>query len=214
MPNGDNDDLAEFGNSIFSIGDSTPDKNKVKLRRILDGGSSGFSGKTPDYYRNKFNKILDKIVCKDSQGKWMTKETGGNKEFLMKGDDGTGNSCSHLIIGKLYSSGNSDAIKTHSQELNKIIRQLDNLKRDLLANGGGVPNQAEHIIKSDINLSNDQQILLNKIEKLQEFKKHGGIELNNITYTGKSKKILEMVYYISAIGIMGLFIMNQLKNGK
>lgn len=214
MPNGDNDDLAEFGNSIFSIGDSTPDKNKVKLRRILDGGSSGFSGKTPDYYRNKFNKILDKIVCKDSQGKWMTKETGGNKEFLMKGDDGTGNSCSHLIIGKLYSSENSDAIKTHSQELNKIIIQLDNLKRDLLADGGGVPNQAEHIIKSDINLSNDQQILLNKIEKLQEFKKHGGIELNNITYTGKSKKILEMVYYISAIGIMGLFIMNQLKNGK
>jgi hypothetical protein len=213
MPNGDNDDLAEFGNSIFSIGDTTPKKNKVKLRTILEGGSDEFSGKTPDYYRNKFNKILDKIVCKDSQGKWMTKTN--NEEFLMNGDDGAGNSCSHLIVGKLLSSKDSNALNTHSKNLNKIIQQLDNLKKELLGDGGGgVPKQANHIIKSDLNLSNDQQILLNKIEKLQEFKKYGGIELNNISYTGKSKKILEMVYYISAIGIMGLFIMNQLKKGK
>jgi hypothetical protein len=208
-----NDDLAEFGNSIFSIGDSTPQKNQVKLRKILAGGNDEFSGNAPDYYRNKFNKILDKIVCKDSQGKWMTKEENGNKEFLMKGDDGAGNSCSHLIVGKLYSSLDDGAIKDNTGKLNKIIQQLDNLKKELLGDGGGVPNQAEHIMKSDLNLSNDQQILLNKIEKLQEFKKYGGIELNNITYTGKSKKILEMVYYISAIGIMGLFIMNQLKKG-
>ena len=214
MPNGDNDDLAEFGNSVFSIGDSTSDKNKVTLRTILHGGSDEFSGKTPDYYRNKFNKILDKIVCKDSQGKWMTKDDGAGEEFLMKGDDGAGNSCSHLIVGQLYSSQNANAIKDNTGKLNKIIQQLDNLKKELLGDGGGVPNQAEYIMKSDLNLSNDQQILLNKIEKLQEFKKYGGIELNNITYTGKSKKILEMVYYISAIGIMGLFIMNQLKKGK
>ena len=209
-----NDDLADFGNSIFSIADSTPQKNQVKLRKILDGGSDEFSGNAPEYYRNKFNKILDKIVCKDSQGKWLTKEENGNKDFLMKGDDGAGNSCSHLIVGQLYSSPNARAIKDNTGKLNKIIQQLDNLKKELLGDGGGVPNQAEHIMKSDLNLSNDQQILLNKIEKLQEFKKYGGIELNNITYTGKSKKILEMVYYISAIGIMGLFIMNQLKKGK
>lgn len=83
-----------------------------------------------------------------------------------------------------------------------------------MGDSGGIPGQAKFIMDKDLKLSSDQQILLNKIDKLQEFKKHGGIELNNITYTGKTKKILEMVYYISAIGIMGLFIMNQLKKGK
>ena len=59
-----NDDLADFGNSIFSIADSTPQKNQVKLRKILDGGSDEFSGNAPEYYRNKFKqiKILDEYL--------------------------------------------------------------------------------------------------------------------------------------------------------
>jgi hypothetical protein len=105
-------------------------------------------------------------------------------------------------------------LKENTNTIVKIINQLDSLKSSLLGDGGGIPNQAKIIMKDDINLSSDQQILLNKIDKLQEFKKHGSIETNEIAYTGKSKKILELVYYISAIGIMGLFIINQLKKGK
>lgn len=203
--------LDEFGKSIYTIADSTPQKNQVKLASMLEGGNSDSGGKLPAYYNNKFNKILDNIVCKSSDGKWLTTkdDTTNEKEFVM-----TSSACSNLAVGKLLSSTSENALKENTNTIVKIINQLDSLKSSLLGDGGGIPNQAKIIMKDDINLSSDQQILLNKIDKLQEFKKYGSIETNEIAYTGKSKKILELVYYISAIGIMGLFIINQLKKGK
>ena len=137
-----NDDLADFGNSLFSIGENTTEKNKVKLRTMLDGGSSEFNGKNPAYYRNKFNKILDKLVCKDSNGKWMTK-TDDPGEFVM-GDntDGPGNTCSYTLAAKLFASRGENSLREADRAIIAVTNELNELKRELLGDSGGIPGQA------------------------------------------------------------------------
>jgi len=198
-----NDDLDNFGKSIYTISnDAKP--NSIKVRNMLNGGDSDFNGPLPSYYRAQLNKIMEQLVCQDQKGKWVVDDK--TKEFDMT-------SCGQeTIVGKLLAAkGPVPDLKTATNNINKIIKNLYALRRTLIGSGGGIQHQAKYIMGSDINLSKDQQILLTKLDELQKFKKYGAVEQNELTYTGKSKNILELIYYISGISIMILFIINQSK---
>ena len=110
--------LDEFGKSIYTIANSTPQKNQVKLASMLEGGNPDDGGKLPSYYNNRFNKILDKIVCKGSDGKWLTTTDSDSSEIEFVFASPT---CSNLAVGKLLNSSSETVLEENTKTIVKII---------------------------------------------------------------------------------------------
>ena len=163
----------------------------------------------PNTYRLRFNKILNNFLCKDSDtNKWKINSTNGEYDV----DCATSywkklmNNKSDFSPPYSHSSGKPKVVYNFEQDLQKLI----DLKKDLLgegAGGGQISKQGSKILLDDFQLSKSQKELMDKLDEVQKFKKDYAGDAKDITYIGKSKKQLELAYYIGGIGIMLLFIL-------
>ncbi len=185
-------------------------KNDEWTFRDLIGNSGDLTSKTsPNTYRLRFNKILEKFLCRDNNdnatGTWLM----NNNEYDF--------SCSTSLYSKLirnkgdFSSPLEPGQKPLIvQEFEEEIDKLVKLRKELLGEGatsGQIAKQANKLQADDKNLSVSQVHLLNKLDEVQNFKKGYAGDIKNATYIGKSRKQLELAYYVGGIGVMLLFIL-------
>ena len=74
------------------------------------------------------------------------------------------------------------------------------------ASSGQLAKQAKKLNGDNINLTASQVNLLNKLDEYKILKGYAN-DIKNATYIGKSKKQLELAYYVGGIGVMLLFIL-------
>tara|TARA_A100001011_G_scaffold339740_1_gene371362 strand:+ start:263 stop:868 length:606 start_codon:yes stop_codon:yes gene_type:complete len=166
----------------------------------------------PNTYRIRFNKILKNFLCEDttsSNNRWALSSENKN-EYLTR--------CSTTLHDQLIQKkGQFENISMNSDSkpeiVEKIEREIDNLvklRQELLgagASSGQLAIQAKSLYSDDLKLSNSQKNLLKKLDEVQKFKKDYAGDVKDVTYIGKSKKQLELAYYIGGIGVMLLFIL-------
>ena len=178
--------------------------------RDLIGNSGTLTSKThPNTYRLRFNKILEKFLCRDNNDNSTATWLMNNNEYDF--------SCSTSLYSKLIRNKGDFSASLQPgqkplivQEFEEEIGKLEKLRKELLGEGatsGQISKQAKKLHSDNINLTGSQINLLNKLDEVQNFKKGYAGDIKNATYIGKSRKQLELAYYVGGIGVMLLFIL-------
>ena len=186
------------------------------FRDLFKIDESNMGNVHPNTYRNRFNKLLEKFICRNANDptKWKMK----NGEYDVD--------CTGTWYKLMTETRNSDFSQSATfrngvpavvDDFKLDLEKLERLKKELLgvgAGGGQLAKQSKKIIKGDVNLTKSQNDLLTKLDEINNFKKGHAGDVKDVTYIGKSKKQLELAYYVGGIGIMLLFIFKAMKNNQ
>jgi len=211
-------------NVSTSILKGTQSDIELAFRKLFQNtfNASNMGNVHPNTYRNRFNKLLDDG---SNNGKFLCRNTMDSTKWKMKNGEYDVD-CTGTWYKLMTETRNSDfsnpttfkdGVPRVVADFKDALEKLEQFKRELLGAGGGggqLAKQSNKILKGDVNLTKSQNDLLTKLDELNNFKKDHAGDVKDVTYIGKSKKQLELAYYVGGIGIMLLFIFKAMNNNQ